>query len=127
MRIREAGPADGDSIRSIVADTLAEFGFPLESTGVDADLDDIQAAYQRSGGSFRVLVDDGDVVVGCGGIYPIDDRTAELRKMYFRPVARGRGFGRTLLADLVARAKTAGFERIELETASHPAAAVHLY
>ena len=127
MKIREAIPADGDAIRAIVAETLAEFGFPLESGGVDADLDDIHAAYQQRGGSFRVLVDDNDVVVGCGGLYPMNEQTAELRKMYFRPEVRGRGLGRKLLMDLVSQAKTIGFDRIVLETASNLTAAMRLY
>lgn len=127
MKIREAVPTDGDAIRAIVAETLAEFGFPLESNGVDADLDDVHAAYQQRGGSFRVLVDDSDVVVGCGGIYPMDEQTAELRKMYFRPEVRGRGFGRELLMDLVGQARTSGFDRIVLETASNLTAAIRLY
>lgn len=127
MRIRDAVPADGGAIRSIVSETLAEFGFDLESTGIDADLDDIQRSYQRAGGSFRVLVDDQDTVVGCGGIYPLDGRTAELRKMYFRPTVRGLGFGRQLLIDLIAAAKARGFERVELETASNLTAAIRLY
>jgi putative acetyltransferase len=127
VKIREAVPADSDAIRAIVAETLAEFGFPLESSGVDADLDDIRAAYQQRGGAFRVLVDDGDAVVGCGGIYPVDEQTAELRKMYFRPEARGQGFGRELLMDLVSQARTSGFDRIVLETASNLTTAIRLY
>lgn len=127
MRIREAVPADHDAIRVIVAETLGEFGFPLETDGVDADLADINASYQRRGGSFRVLVDDHDVVVGCGGIYPMDGQTAELRKMYFRPEVRGRGLGRELLTDLVGQAKANGFHRIVLETASNLTAAIRLY
>jgi putative acetyltransferase len=127
VKIREALPADGDAIRAIVSETLAEFGFPLESNGVDADLDDIHAAYQRRGGSFRVLVDDSDAVVGCGGLYPMDEQTAELRKMYFRPAVRGRGHGRELLVDLVATARANHFDRIVLETASNLTAAIRLY
>jgi putative acetyltransferase len=127
MKIREATPADFDAIRSLVSDSLAEFGFLVEPAGIDADLDDIGGAYQHSGGSFRVLVDESDTVLGCGGIYPVDDRTAELRKMYLRPAVRGRGFGRTLLADLVDAAKSAGFERMVLETASNLTAAIRLY
>jgi putative acetyltransferase len=127
MMIREAVPADESAIRAIVSDTLAEFGFPLETDGIDADLDDIHGAYQRSGGTFRVLVDERDEIVGCGGLYPVDRQTAELRKMYFRPEVRGRGFGRTLLTDLVSQAKSSGFERIVLETASNLTAAIQLY
>jgi putative acetyltransferase len=127
VKIREAVPEDGAAIQAIVGETLAEFGFPLESNGIDADLDDIDAAYQQRGGCFRVLVDESDAIVGCGGIYPVDEHTAELRKMYFRPEVRGRGFGRELLTDLVDRARVIGFDRIVLETASNLTAAIRLY
>jgi putative acetyltransferase len=127
MKLRDARPADGEAIRSVVSDTLAEFGFPLESNGVDADLADIAAAYQHDGGVFRVLVDDRGAVVGCGGIYPLDRDTAELRKMYFRPAVRGRGFGRVLLEELVATARANGFRRVVLETASNLTDAIRLY
>ena len=128
MKIREAIPADAPAIRAIVTETLAEFGFPVESSGTDADLDNVPTSYQGRGGSFRVLIaDDGATIVGCGGIYPLADGVVELRKMYFRPEVRGRGHGRTLLADLVAQAKDGGHQRIVLETASNLTAAIALY
>jgi putative acetyltransferase len=127
VRIREATAADGDAIRSIVGETLAEFGFPVESEGTDADLADVPNSYQSRGGVFRVIVDDRGAVVGCGGLYPVDDEAVELRKMYFRPAVRGHGMGRKLLDDLVAEARRRAFNRIELETASNLEAAIALY
>ena len=127
MKIREATVADAAAIRSIVGETLAEFGFPVESSGTDADLADIPRSYQSRGGAFRVIEDDGGVIVGCGGIYPVEDGVAELRKMYFRPAIRGQGLGRRLLDDLLAEARRREFDRIELETASNLMAAIALY
>jgi putative acetyltransferase len=127
MRIREATTADADAIRAIVRETLAEFGFPLESDGTDSDLGDVPTGYQRRGGAFRVIVDDADAVVGCGGLYPLESGVVELRKMYFRPEIRGRGMGRRLLVDLIEEARRRGFSRIELETASNLTAAIALY
>lgn len=127
MRIREATPADAPAIRAIVTDALAEFGFAVESTGADSDLDDVPVSYQRLGGSFRVLLDDDSAIVGCGGIYPMSGGVVELRKMYFRPAVRGRGHGRALLENLVAVARAGGHQRIVLETASNLTAAIALY
>ncbi|HET9425624.1 MAG TPA: GNAT family N-acetyltransferase [Gemmatimonadaceae bacterium] len=126
MIIREARPADGDAIRALVAATLAEFGFPVEAGGADSDLDDVPLGYQRRGGLFRVIVDE-DVIVGCGGLYPVASRVVELRKMYFHPSIRGRGLGRRLLEDLIDEARRHDFTRIELETASSLTAAIGLY
>ena len=127
MKIREATPADGDAIRAIVSETLAEFGFPVESGGVDSDLADVPVSYQSRGGVFRVVEDDGGKVVGCGGLYPVGGEAIELRKMYFRPDIRGMGMGRKLLDDLVAEARKRAFARIELETASNLETAIALY
>lgn len=128
MKIRDAVPADGDAIRALVTETLAEFGFPIEPNGMDADLADVSASYQARGGAFRVVVgDDEATIVGCGGLYPLDEQVVELRKMYFRPEARGQGLGRDLLIELIDRAKQRGFERIVLETASNLTAAIRLY
>lgn len=127
MKIREATAADGDAIRSIVIDTLAEFGFLVEATGIDADLADVPRSYQSRGGVFRVLEDEQGRIVGCGALYPIDDESVELRKMYFRPGIRGQGLGRKLLEDLIDAARRLSFKRIELETASELTAALALY
>lgn len=127
MKIREATPADADAIRAIVKETLAEFGFPVEASGIDADLAQVPASYQSIGGVFRVVEDDAGIVVGCGGLYPIDDKAVELRKMYFRPRIRGQGLGRRLLDDLVSEARRRHYDRIELETASNLETAIALY
>lgn len=51
------------------------------------------------------------------------------RVRYFivAPGARGRGVGRRLLSELVARARTSGYERLELVTFDELEAAAHLY
>ena len=107
--------------------TLAEFGFVVESAGLDADLAGVPESYQSRGGVFRVIEDDSGTVVGCGGLYPETDKTVELRKMYFRPSIRGRGLGRRLLEELIAEARRRRFARIELETASNLETALALY
>jgi putative acetyltransferase len=127
MIIREATLADGDAIRAVVSETLAEFGFDVEPGAVDADLADVPRSYQDKGGVFRVIEDDAGDVVGCGGLYPMEKGVAELRKMYFRPSIRGQGLGRRLLDDLIAEAHRLRFERIELETASNLETAIALY
>src|SRR5581483_11084628 len=44
----------------------------------------------------------GDIAVGCGAIRVLDGETAELKRMYVSPSARGRGLGRRLVDALEA-------------------------
>lgn len=65
--------------------------------------------------------------LGCGGVCRYDASTAEIRRMYVTPEARGRGLGRLVLAALEAEAKELGYETIRLETGNLQPEAVGLY
>jgi ribosomal protein S18 acetylase RimI-like enzyme len=55
------------------------------------------------------------------------DGLSRLRMFVLRPEHRGAGVGRRLLGELLARARAAGYERMELDTFSELRAAAHLY
>lgn len=120
-------PEDREAVRALVFETLREFGFPPDPAGEDADLDDPAMSYLARGGAFEVLLDGGGRLIGCFGLYPVDAERVELRKMYLRPEARGRGLGRRLLERAVARARALGFRCLELQTATILATAVAMY
>jgi ribosomal protein S18 acetylase RimI-like enzyme len=64
--------------------------------------------------------------VGCGGVALLDDY-AEVKRMYTRAAARGRGVGKALLARIQAEARKAGKQMLRLETGVHQTAAIGLY
>lgn len=57
----------------------------------------------------------------------MDGGTAELKRMYMAPAARGTGLGRRLVAALETEARTLGVRRLLLETGIRQAAAIALY
>jgi len=77
-------------------------------------------------GAFLVVYADG-APVGCGALRVLDRETAELKRMYVTPTARGRGLGRRLVAALEAEARAIGVKRLVLETGIRQAAALALY
>jgi GNAT superfamily N-acetyltransferase len=77
-------------------------------------------------GLFLVARLDGRAA-GCGGFSRFDSATAELRRMYVVPQARGLGVGKALLAWLVEAAGEAGYRRIRLETGNRQEEALALY
>jgi GNAT superfamily N-acetyltransferase len=58
----------------------------------------------------------GDEPVGVGTLKPVDDTTAEIKRMYVRPAARGRGVGRAILTRLLQDARAARYTAVRLET-----------
>ena len=58
----------------------------------------------------------GGEAAGCAGIRLVDDRTAELSRVFVRPELRGLGGGSRLLAGAERTARELGAERIVLDT-----------
>lgn len=126
MEFRSATNADGERVRSLVRQVLIEYGLPPDPNKTDACLEDIEASYIKRGGVFEVI-EEGHIILGCYGLFPLDKTTCELRKMYFLPELRGRGIGTQTMQRALRLAKDAGFTRVELETASPLTEAVALY
>jgi hypothetical protein len=87
FRFREAASGDAAAIRAVVFSVLAEYGLCPDPQGIDADLDDVVSNYGARGGSFRVVTSIEGNIVGCGGLYPLTEHDAEVRKMYLLPEA----------------------------------------
>ena len=74
---------------------------------------------------FFVVRVDG-AAVGCGGVALFDDY-AEVKRMYTRPAARGRGLARALLQRIEDEARAAGKAALRLETGPLQGEAIGLY
>lgn len=77
-------------------------------------------------GSF-LLARLGGRAVGCGAIRMLDDGRAEVKRMYVRPEARGRGVGRAILARLEETARDLGATAMVLEMGAGQSEARALY
>jgi len=66
------------------------------------------------------------VAVGCGGVALFDD-FAEVKRMYVREEARGRGVADALLGRLEGEARTARLNTVRLETGDRQLAAMRFY
>jgi putative acetyltransferase len=77
-------------------------------------------------GAFLVAWEDREAIA-CGGIARYDDATAEIRRMYVVPDARGRGLSRLVLESLENEARALGYSFVRLETGKLQAAAIGLY
>jgi GNAT superfamily N-acetyltransferase len=63
-----------------------------------------------------LLVIEGNAALGCGALRPIAPGVAEIKWMYLRPEARGRGLGRQLLEALLLAARQEGYQEVRLDT-----------
>ena len=104
--------------REVEAELIARYGGDQEE-GVKPSRFDVA--------TFLVARDTDGRAVGCGALRPHRDGVAEVKRMYVRPDARGRGVSRVLLAALEDAARDRGFHTIRLETGTEQPEAMALY
>lgn len=68
-----------------------------------------------------------DAIVGVGTMKPVSVDTAEIKRMFVRPQARGLGIARGIMARLVDDARSEGFTVIRGETMVFMSSAIALY
>src|SRR5207245_10770284 len=89
-RVDRPGP-QLEEVRSLFAEYWSSFGFTPCFQGFDAELAALPGAYAPPRGT--LLLAPGQ---GCVALRPVDASTAEMKRHYVRPAARGRGVGRAI-------------------------------
>ncbi|UCG46376.1 MAG: GNAT family N-acetyltransferase [Phycisphaerales bacterium] len=125
--LRPANNKDRRAIKKLVYEVLEEYGLMPDPDATDADINDIDSAYFKRGGVFYVLEESDGAAIGCYGLYPLGHQACELRKMYLVRAHRGKGLGRFMLEEALARARRMEFTTVVLETASVLKEAIDLY
>jgi carbonic anhydrase len=75
---------------------------------------------------FYILEDSGQPIA-MGGLRPVREGVCEMKRVYVRDAARGRGLGRALVERLIADARAFGYRQMFLDTAPTLTAAIALY
>jgi RimJ/RimL family protein N-acetyltransferase len=105
----------------------AEYGLDVT---MEAHVASGLAEWLRAGDGLpgRLWVGDGDGrIAGCIGVTGLSPELARLRWFVVDPAHRGHGLGSALLAEVLAFARSSGYQRIELETFSELTGAARLY
>lgn len=109
---------------------MPEFGASGQGFAIhDKEVDNMFNAYSGARAGYFVCEQDGKVVGG-GGIAPLEggtDDVCELKKMYFLPEGRGKGWGSKILDRCLECAKASGYEYCYLETFNTMKEAMTLY
>lgn len=121
MRVDLAAPVACDLIAALNAELSARYPEP---GATHFRLAEDETAPGR--GAFLVAYQEGEAV-GCGALRTIEPGVGEIKRMYVRPAARGRGIGRVVLEALEEEARRLGLRRLVLETGTRQSEALALY
>ncbi len=108
-------PTQLAAARTLFLEYAAGLAHDLSFQGFEQEVRELPGEYRPPRGLLLLASNDGEWT-GCVAVRPLDDETAELKRLYVRPEGRGRGLGRTLTEAALDHAWAAGFRRIRLDT-----------
>lgn len=125
ITVTAPGP-DLDAVHDLFLEYAGTLNFNLCFQDFDSELEGLPGTYAPPSGTLLLARIDG-AVAGCVGVRPLDAGRCEMKRLYLREFARGKGGGRALAGKAIAFARSAGYARMVLDTLPQMVVAMRLY
>jgi putative acetyltransferase len=114
------------SVRILLQEYWDSFGFTPCFQNFGDEIAGLPGAYAPPGGRLALAMVEGQPA-GCIALRRLDQRRAEVKRLYARPQFRGFGLGRALLEWVMAEARAAGYSELVGDTMPAMRDALALY
>jgi ribosomal protein S18 acetylase RimI-like enzyme len=113
--VQATTPDEVEQARSLFTEYAAGLGFSLCFQGFAEELAGLPGDYAPPDGRLLLSYDD-ERLLGCIALRRHDDVTCEMKRLFLRPAARGKGAGRVLVDQILSAAREIGYQRMVLDT-----------
>jgi ribosomal protein S18 acetylase RimI-like enzyme len=113
--VQATTPDEVEEARTLFSEYAAGLGFSLCFQGFDKELSGLPGDYAPPSGRLLLAYDD-EQLLGCIALRRHDDVACEMKRLFLRPAARGKGAGRVLVDQILAAAREIGYQRMVLDT-----------
>ena len=122
--------ATTDKDFEIAVDLFREYashiGIDLSFQNFEDEILEIKNHYSRPNGQLIIVYDNRNPT-GCFGVRTLEDSVCELKRMYLKKEARGKGVGKMMMTKALEIGRTLNFELMRLDTLPTMEKAIKLY
>ena len=118
--------AESDALL-LIKEYIYSLPFKLDFQDVERELDKFPGEYSPEFKGTILLAYINGTPVGVVALRKIEDHICEMKRLYVKEEARGRGIGRYLSIALMERARELGYKKMRLDTLYSMTPAVSLY
>ena len=126
LEITIASPAEIDAIRGLWHEYWASFGLQPEFQNFGDEVRALPGPYALPRGRLLLARLD-DQPAGTAALRPLSDLACEAKRLYVRPIARGKGLGKILMLRLIDEARSAGYRELYGDTLTSMTQALEMY
>jgi GNAT superfamily N-acetyltransferase len=115
-----------ETTRMLFLEYAGTLPIDLSYQGFHDEVSQLPGEYARPRGCL-LLARVGNDVAGCVAVRPLTMEACEMKRLYVKPMFRGKGVGKVLVERSIAEARGCGYRRMMLDTLPEMIPAITLY